>query len=238
MARIPSADFSCYFAFIESRAVCAGERHHILPRKEFPEHVKNPNNLICVSAADHLRAHYWLALCAPGCESFQRMFFLMANMTCASQTSTDDLSKYAEVYENGREAQRKAAGVQGKIRGRNEVENGHLASLRTPEHQRAAGRAAGRKAARNGHLPAAQAKARKRLGEIGWYEELGRRNVESGHIQALGRMQGRKNAENGHLAGLLTPEHQRRAAHTRWHVRRRMANPTCALCQKPSIAAI
>ena len=42
--------------------------------------------------------------------------------------------------------------------------------------------------------------ARKRLVELGWYEELGRRRVESGQIQALGRIQGPKNVENGHLA--------------------------------------
>lgn len=49
----------------------------------------------------------------------------------------------------------------------------------------------------------------------------GRKNVESGHIQALGVMQGRKNAENGVLA---------KARHIHWHVRRGIVNPKCKLC--------
>ena len=296
-AKIPGADFSRYFAFIESCTIAEGERHHILPKKEFPEHRKSLDNLIRITAGDHLRAHYWIAICAPECESFQRAFFMMANMKRALQVDIGDLPKYAEIYEKGRKAQRIAASAQGKIQGRVAVDSGLLASLRTPEHQKEAGRAAGRKAVKNGHLPAAQEKARKRLIEMGWYEELGRRNVESGFIQALGRDQGRKNVENGHLASLRTPEHQaaagrargqqsrdsgwakklgeiygkraaegghiqrlgriqgriqgpiqgrknaedgtlERARHIRWHVKRGIGSPACALCQKPTFPII
>ena len=211
-AKVPDVDFAPYFAFIESCATVKGERHHILPKKEFPEHKRNPDNLICVTSRDHFRAHYWLAVCAPQCESFQRAFFLMANMKRASLVNVDDLPEYAAAYERGREVQRKAAHIQGHIQGKMAVESGLLASLRTHEHQVAAGRIAGRKAVKNGHLPAAQAKAVRKLAELGWPKEIGRRNVENGHIRALGLIQGRKNVENGHLAGLRTPEHQRMAA--------------------------
>jgi len=39
----------------------------------------------------------------------------------------------------------------------------------------------------------------------------GRKNVESGHIQALGHIWGPKAVESGQLASLRTPEHQQRA---------------------------
>jgi group I intron endonuclease len=84
---------------------------------------------------------------------------------------------------------------------------------------------------------------------------LGRRNVESGQIQALGksgvgariggrkcfelhgnpatpesraeggRISGRKNVESGHLA---------KCRHTRWHVRRGVRNPNCSFCTSSS----
>lgn len=60
----------------------------------------------------------------------------------------------------------------GRIGGRMNVQSGHLARIRTPEHQRKAGLISGRK------------------------------HVESGHIVALGHSQGRTNVENGHLQKL------------------------------------
>jgi hypothetical protein len=76
----------------------------------------------------------------------------------------------------------------GSIQGLKNIESGQLAGLRTPEHQRAAGRIGGLKNV-----------------ESGWAQELGRRAVESGHIQALG--------------------------HIRWHVNRGLKSPNCFLCQ-------
>ncbi len=114
-AKVPSADFTPYFVFLESCAtVGVGERHHILPKKEFSEFVKTAENLIYVSPADHFRAHYWLALCAPQCESFQQAFFLMTNRAKqASWVAESELTQYAKVYERGRALWRKRARANG-----------------------------------------------------------------------------------------------------------------------------
>ena len=130
---IPGADFAPYFAFIDSllpSPLVKGHRHHILPRREFPEYVKVTENIICVSPADHFKAHYYLALCAPKCESFQVAFYLMANYKTAAQILVDELPQYTEIYVRGREKQIAIARVQGHIHGlingRKNVENGHI----------------------------------------------------------------------------------------------------------------
>ena len=101
--KVPDTDFAPYFAFVESLPTSKhGNKHRILPKKEFPEYAKNFDNIIRVSPADHFRAHYWLAVCAPQCESFQRVFFFMTKFRkYASQVSVDELPLYAEVYERG-----------------------------------------------------------------------------------------------------------------------------------------
>jgi len=106
--RMPGLDFAPYFSFVEScplRNKENSEYHHILPRKEFPSHLKNVDNLIYLAPADHLRAHYWLALCAPKCDTFQRTFFLMAGLKkYASSVTNTELRRCADVYEQGRQA--------------------------------------------------------------------------------------------------------------------------------------
>jgi|SRR5208282_1583469 len=119
--------------------------------------------------------------------------------------------------------------IRGPALGRENVKNGHLAKIRTHEHQVAAARLGGSV-----------------QGPI-----QGRKNVENGHIRALGRTQGRKNVENGRLAKLRTPEHQSKAGrvvginnvksglldrirpkamHALHHTKRGIVSPTCAYC--------
>jgi hypothetical protein len=228
-ARFPSTDFMPYFTFIKSLPLLKdGHKHHILPKKEFPKQAKNSDNLIRVASADHFRAHYWLALCAPQCQSFQVAFYLMANKKSAPQITGKELYQYAEIFARGREAQTAVARINAGIQGRKNVENGSLAKSR--------------------------------------------KNIKSGHIQALGRIQGCKNTENGHFARITTPEsrakggrvagHKRfnlhgspatpesrrkggliagymaaengqlnRALHTRWHKNRNIINANCSLCR-------
>ncbi len=261
-----SADFGPYFAFIESLPqVDEGHRHHILPRKEFPEFIKNPSNLIRLSPANHFRAHYWLAVCAPQCESFQVAFYLMANCR-SNQITIDDLPRYVEIYEQGRIRQLEIARIigqrakesgqtaelgrtygkmNGQVQGKKNVENGHLAKVRTSEvcikgGQRNAesgqiqalgrsgigGRIRGREAAKSGQI--------QKLGHV-----QGRKNVENGHLARVrthegsvkgGQIGGRKVVENGHLASIQTPENRAKGLHTRWHVKRNIVNPNCQLC--------
>ncbi len=124
-------DFEPYFAFIESLPqVDEGHRHHILPKKEFPEFAKDPSNLVRVSPANHFRAHYHLAVCAPDCESFQFVFYLMANRKRVYQVSDSELTHYAEVYERGKIKQAEAA----RERGLKFKESGHIARLIAARH--------------------------------------------------------------------------------------------------------
>lgn len=243
--RIPGADFVPYFAFIESRPVRDqkdSERHHILPKREFPGHVKNPDNLIYLSVGDHLRAHYWLALCAPECLSFQRTFFLMSAPRKAAKLLTpEEVSSYAEVYERGRAVQKVHAVALGVTQGRINIKNGHLDRVRPdPEVNRIqglknaqsghldrirtidvcvkGGKAAGKKAVENGHLKHASAIAGQKNKESGWAAELGRRAVESGQLRKVTTPESR--AKGG-----------RSGNHARWHVNRTVINPDCGLCQ-------
>lgn len=231
--RIPGADFSQYFAFIESLPLLqmGGHKHHILPQKEFLEYVKNPDNLIRVTSADHFKAHYWLAVCAPSYEPFQRVFFFMTNFKrYASSINGNELPELIEIYERGCKAQANWAGELGRIQGRKNVENGHLKRvastggriggrqnvesghldrIRTTEICAEGGRVAGAMHAKNGHLNRIRALAIRKNIESGWAAELGRRAVESGQWDRV----------------------RKTANHVRWHVNRDNVNLNCELCQ-------
>jgi hypothetical protein len=107
--------------------------------------------------------------------------------------------------------------------GRKHVESGHLAKLRTPEHQRNAARSAhklhptlardnGRVGGRIGGVKGAATAMRNKTGIFGRSPEQrledcrkgGQRNIESGHIASLGR----KAVASGRLASYRTHEHQ------------------------------
>jgi hypothetical protein len=118
-ARFTGVDFTPYFVFIESRyqrGKEGSERHHILPKSVFPDRANNPDNLIYLSVGDHLRAHYWIALCATECALFQRIFFAMSGLKkYASSITMGELSYCAEVYERGKKARREAS-IKGRYR--------------------------------------------------------------------------------------------------------------------------
>lgn len=59
-ARYPSADFSVYFRTAEACRTVKGlntHDHHLCPRKQFPEFVDSPENLITVTIEDHAFLH-------------------------------------------------------------------------------------------------------------------------------------------------------------------------------------
>jgi hypothetical protein len=199
---------------------------------------------------------------------FEKVFYLMANRKSVYQVAVDELPRYAEIYERGRvklvektralgrknaeSGQIQALGRKnaenGRIQGRKNVESGHMQALHrknvesghldrirrlaalslTPEQRSKFGHVGGSIGGRiSGPI-----QGRKNV-ESGHIQELGRiqgcKNVENGHIQSLGRAQGRKNIENGHLAR-ITVLGGRAASHIRWHVRRGIINPNCRLC--------
>jgi len=125
--RVPNADFTPYFAFLASLVPLGkgGHEHHILPQKEFPEFMKDPNNLIRLTPGDHFKAHYWLARCAPKHASFQITFFLMSNRKFSQQVTVNKLPEYTKIYERGQA--RQAEG--GRIQGRRNKENGSIQKL-------------------------------------------------------------------------------------------------------------
>jgi len=131
--------------------------------------------------------------------------------------------------------------IAGKISGRKHVESGHLASLRTTEHQIAAGKRAGEVSVRNKtgiHNPDFDHVSAGRLG--------GLKHVESGHLQrvsslggkASGPIVGRRNADSGRmcevqkmglgLGGLIGGP---KGMHIRWHVNRGIISLSCKHCQ-------
>jgi len=232
--RIENTDFTAYFAFIESLPIVeVGHRHHILPRKEFPEFAKDPNNIARLSPADHFRAHYWLAVCA---SKFEMVFYLMANRKRVYQIAVDELPRYAEIYEKGRMVHtvwaEEFGRTYGQVNGERNVKSGLMARV---------GRVQGRKNVESGWLDHIRSHEDCIKGGIA----AGRRAVESGQIQTLARSgiggrkggvtQGRRNAENGWFASIKTFQTCSKggclANHNRWHVKRNIMNPDCSLCE-------
>ena len=252
-AKIPG-DPTRYLAFVEScpSEQTGGHKHHILPKKEFPEFAKDPSNCVCVSPGDHLRAHYWLALCAPQCSSFQVAFYLMANCR-ARDIALDKLSEFAEVYEKGRTEQRKHAQKLGQtwepVNGRAAVESGHLAKIQA-EGASAGGRAngpiQGLKNVESGQLKSICAAGGRAVAESGHLKNIraaggrtsGKQNAENGLLLRIrtpencakgGRARGKQSADNGFLRS-ISSKGGRASNHTRWHTNRGIVNPNCSLC--------
>lgn len=67
--RYPAADLFEYFRFLGECRGTAPEGtthdHHICPRKQFPEFIDSPENLITLSVDDHKHAHALLAAAVP-----------------------------------------------------------------------------------------------------------------------------------------------------------------------------
>lgn len=231
-ARIPSADFTPYLAFIESLPqVDEGHRHHILPQKEFSEFAKDPSNIIRLTPADHFRAHYWLAVCAPNCGSLQVAFYIMAGGKFLTRINKEELPRYADVYgqakakytETARENGRKSADRlrsylthEHQVRaGRKNVESGQIFGIATLESCAKGGREGGRRTA----------EITGNLASIRTFESSARGGRRGG------RTQGRKNAESGLLRRIASVGgHKSTANHVRWHVKRGLVSPDCLSC--------
>jgi hypothetical protein len=97
----------------------------------------------------------------------------------------------------------------GRMQGTKNVENGFLATLRTPEHQKVGGHKSFEKKAGIFGLTLEQRLAASHAGGLAG----GNKNAESGQMAALGR------------SGL--------GYHTRWHLNRGIVNSECSLCQNP-----
>ena len=68
------------------------EKHHILPRSEFPEFIKNENNIIILTGKQHYIAHWMLAKAL----SSKNMWFAFNQMRRLGKTSI--LYEYAKIY--------------------------------------------------------------------------------------------------------------------------------------------
>lgn len=90
----------------------------------------------------------------------------------------------------------------GAARGKIEVENGHLASLRTKEHQSAAGKKGG----------------------------LARQEVKDGWAEKMGRVYGPANGKN--IPMEARKRGSALAIHNRWHVKRNKTSDSCMHCSR------
>jgi general stress protein YciG len=179
--RYPAANLAVYFAFIAGCRQFEPEpkkgmthEHHICPRKQFPEYVEEPENLITLYTPLHMHAHRLLGSAVPELSRASAAWIAAAaragrkggrksheNGTGIFALTPEQRSAARRIggrknVENGTGywgltlEQRQAAGRKG---GRKSVESGQLASLRTPEHQAKAGRKGGRiSGARTCHL--------------------------------------------------------------------------------------
>lgn len=168
-------------------------KHHIVPKHSGG--TDDPSNLIEVSITQHAMWHYanWSLHKRP--EDF------LAWKGLSGQYSKQQII---------REVQLLGASRGGKIAGNKAKEAGQIRSLgkkygplnKGSEHCKNNGRIQGRKNAKNGQLD--------RIRDLEKCKEVGRRNVESGHLRNIsslggkigGKIVGRKNAESGHLAQL------------------------------------
>ncbi len=231
-SRFPVANFSLYFAFIEFLIPLGtgGHSHHILPQKEFPEWKNVKGNRIRISVEDHLRAHYYLALCAPDTQSFQLAFYLMTNQI-ATHINPDDLPGYAEVYKRGRTAQLAAS----RIVGKKAVESGQLAEM-VRMHGKKNGEVQGRKNIESGHMTRLKQRNTQN-GHLLRISSLGGKISGPLHVENMlstssedrakgGRKSGRKNVESGHLDRIRPKGH-----HVRCHVKRGILVSSCKFCK-------
>lgn len=146
--RYPTADFWEYFRFLGE---CKGthpegrtHEHHICPRKQFPEFVDAPENLITLSIDDHAHAHDLLGDAVP---ELQKSVHLLASWSfeAAAKAGRKGGPIAAQVCKKlgiGVYAPESPGKIGGKIGGRKNVESGHIARLNSNhEHQVRAGRA-------------------------------------------------------------------------------------------------
>ena len=168
-------------------------KHHIVPK-----HLGGTDelsNIIEVSITQHAMWHY-----ASWCLHKKREDFI----------AWKGLSGQYNKQEVIREVQLLGASKGGKTSGNKHRETGFIQNLgriygplnKGSEHCRKNGRIQGRKNAKSGQLD--------QIRDIEKCKEVGRRNVQSGHLQRIsslggkvgGKTQGRKNVESGHLSKL------------------------------------
>lgn len=92
-----------YFVFLSENATTEPpyEKHHILPRSLFPEHIKNKHNLIKLKPKDHFIAHYLLAKAVKENEMFITIQ-MMTSIFSKYKLEQHDLEYLSNLYEEMR----------------------------------------------------------------------------------------------------------------------------------------
>lgn len=93
---------------LESQKVAGSQHHHIIPRFYFRDNkleIDNSNdNIVNLSFADHVLAHYYLALCCKGSYKYKAELAFMRTSNYMTFPTLDvlmnDLDKYNELYES------------------------------------------------------------------------------------------------------------------------------------------
>ncbi len=223
-AHFPSADFSVYFREAEERRTARAwntQDHHFCPRKQFPQFIDSPENLITLTVQDHAFVHRLLeAACgikAPATKLFERQrdFAAVGGNAAARKNKEQGTGLY--------DSRIQAMG----------------AKTLTPERQSAAGRIGGRKTADSGSLAVASAAVRARPGhQIKAARAGGLSLPREVHVKS-GLAAAEVNRANGTGVFALTREQCKvflhKALHVRWHVKRGIVSSTCNLCTKGEV---
>ena len=164
-------------------------KHHIVPR-----HVggsDDPSNIVELTVIEHAAAHFWLWL------KHNRWQDLVAWRGLSGMIGSEEAIRLAQI-----EGAKKA--------GRKNVESGHLASIRTTEHQSMAGKLGGIAAVNSGHLaslrtPEHQATAGRAGGKIGGKIAIAKLTVEQKRTggKTAGKKNGPANGRKAAESGLL-----------------------------------
>lgn len=141
--RYPSADFSVYFRTAEACRTVKGlntHDHHLCPRKQFPEFVDSPENLITVTIEDHAFLHKLLeAACgikAPPTAYFeaQEIAAALGGKTMWSRMSAEQRHDRGVLL--GKSSWKGMTGTQRRKRRENCVSNARAAMLSLPQEER------------------------------------------------------------------------------------------------------
>lgn len=96
--------FNEYIKFINDNKVIGDnigycEKHHIYPRKLYPELIKNKNNIVKLKAKDHLKAHLLLYKCLPNNKDIIYSLNMMVNRGKHNDSfDISDIEKYFDEY--------------------------------------------------------------------------------------------------------------------------------------------
>jgi hypothetical protein len=237
--KFPTADFTEYFRFLESRKVpveCAMHSHHICPRAEFPELRKDKENLIDLEVEDHYQAHQILFECDP---TFRSYDFIKGQPTAAIMGGR-------RVYELGIGVHSPEGLEITRQQGVKNAQSGLLNRVRTYESTVKGGKKV-RDLGVGIFSPESRESSKERTKAMNADPEfkaaqaarmknrMADPEIKAATIERLRKSNARpevKDAKSNRMKKMSTPEIVEKRTHTRWHTNRDIINPNCTFCMQ------